>query len=85
MDVNPTWTQADDVNHPAHYNKNSMETIDLIKQSMDKDELHGYLKGNIIKYISRHKHKDPSEPQKDLLKAKWYLEKLVLTMREDDV
>lgn len=85
MDVNPTWTQADDVNHPAHYNKNSMETIDLIKQSMDKDEFHGYLKGNIIKYISRHKHKDPSEPQKDLLKAKWYLEKLVLTMREDDV
>jgi len=31
--------------------------------------------GNVIKYVSRHKHKD--NPLEDLKKAKWYIERLI--------
>ena len=44
----------DEVNNPPHYNNGTIETIDVIKASMSKEEFRGYLKGNIVKYISRH-------------------------------
>ena len=66
-----------DVNKPVHYNTNGLETIDLIKESMSDEEFKGYLKGNILKYVSRYRHKHLSEPKKDLLKAQWYLNKLL--------
>ena len=69
--------QKDDVNSPEHYNANGLETIDLIKQSMSNEEFKGYLKGNILKYVSRYRHKHPAEPKKDLLKAEWYLSRLL--------
>tara|TARA_R100001443_G_scaffold38103_1_gene51627 strand:+ start:329 stop:556 length:228 start_codon:yes stop_codon:yes gene_type:complete len=57
------------VNHPEHYNK-GIEVIDFIDSwSMD------FSTGNIIKYVSRHKHKD--NPLEDLKKAKWYIERLI--------
>ena len=31
--------------------------------------------GNIIKYVSRHRHK--ANPLEDLKKAKWYLDRLI--------
>jgi len=68
---------SDEINKPAHYNQNGIETIDLIKESMSHNEFNGYLRGNILKYISRYTHKHKEEPVKDLLKAKWYLEKLI--------
>jgi len=73
-----------EVSTPTHYNTNTTETIDVIKSSLTEDEFHGYLKGNIFKYVSRHKHKHPLNPQKDLLKARWYLTKLVECYREGD-
>ena len=42
---------------------------------MTSDEFHGYLKGNIIKYVSRYKFK--GEPLEDLQKAQWYLNRLI--------
>jgi len=42
---------------------------------MTNDEFHGYLKGNILKYVSRYKFK--GEPLEDLQKAQWYLDRLV--------
>ena len=69
--------EKDDVNNPSHYNTSGMETIDLIKQSMSSTEFKGYLTGNILKYVSRYHHKHPAEPQKDLLKAQRYLNKLL--------
>ena len=65
----------DQVNHPEYYNQNDIETITVIDNSMDREEFRGYLKGNIIKYVSRHMHK--GMPLKDLLKAEWYLAKLI--------
>jgi len=57
------------VDHPDHYNK-GIETIDYI-ESWDMD----FSTGNVIKYVTRAKHKEKSI--EDLKKAKWYLERLI--------
>ena len=72
----------DEINNPAHYNTGSMETIDLIQEGMSYEEFLGYLKGNILKYVCRYRHKNKEDPVKDLMKAKWYIEKLIFTMGE---
>ena len=65
----------DSVNAPAHYLHGRKETIDVISDCMTADEYHGYLKGNILKYVSRYKFK--GEPLEDLEKAQWYLNRLI--------
>ena len=65
----------EEINSPSHYNNNTMETISLIKNSMKVLEYEGYLKGNIIKYVSRHKYK--GKALQDLKKARWYLNRLI--------
>tara|TARA_R100000656_G_scaffold63105_2_gene48531 strand:+ start:4763 stop:5068 length:306 start_codon:yes stop_codon:yes gene_type:complete len=74
------WEQ---VNSPDHYNSNTIETIDLIRDSMESDEYKGYLKGNVFKYVSRCRYKEKENPLKDLLKAQWYLNKLIEDMEND--
>ena len=74
------WEQ---VNSPDHYNSNTIETIDLIRDSMESDEYRGYLKGNVFKYVSRCRYKEKENPLKDLLKAQWYLNKLIEDMEND--
>lgn len=64
---------ADLVNHPSHYNQNGVETIDIIEAALTPEEFRGFLKGNIIKYLDRHKYKNG---QQDLEKAQWYSKKL---------
>ena len=64
----------DAVNSPEHYNKLDVEAINLIEMSMTKEEFLGYLKGNVLKYIIRYKHK--GKAGEDLDKGKWYLDRL---------
>ena len=68
-------TKYDNVNAPQHYLHGKKETIDVISDCMTGDEVHGYLKGNILKYVARYKFK--GEPLEDLHKAQWYLNRLV--------
>tara|TARA_Y100001938_G_scaffold145350_1_gene221790 strand:- start:986 stop:1294 length:309 start_codon:yes stop_codon:yes gene_type:complete len=63
----------DMVNHPPHYNKAGIETIDAI-QAMTGDGFEFYLQGNIMKYLWRYRYKNGVE---DLKKAEWYLAKLI--------
>ena len=65
----------DNVNSPSHYRYGKKETIEVIQDCMTDDEYHGYLKGNVLKYVSRYKFK--GEPLEDLKKAEWYLNKLI--------
>ena len=65
----------DNVTAPAHYLHGKKETIDVISDCMTNDEFHGYLKGNILKYVARYKFK--GEPLEDLQKAQWYLDRLI--------
>ena len=72
----PMWERdGDNVNAPQHYLHGKKETIDVINDCMTSDEFHGYLKGNILKYVSRYKFK--GEPLEDLQKAQWYLNRLI--------
>lgn len=66
-------TKDDLINHPNHYTAYSREVIDTMQGDMTPEEFTGYLKGNIIKYISRYQGKNGVE---DLNKAIWYATKL---------
>lgn len=60
----------DSVNHPPHYTKGGIETIDFIEA---KDL--NYRLGNVIKYVSRAGNKLDSDPVQDLEKAAFYLKR----------
>lgn len=59
---------------PPHYTHGSIETIDAIKSQLTREEWEGYLKGTVMAYLARERHK--LEPQKDRLKALFYLRML---------
>ena len=71
----------DMVNSPAHYNKAGIETIDMI-ESVTGDGFEAYLQGNILKYVCRYRYKD--NPVEDLGKARWYLNRLIETIGENE-
>jgi hypothetical protein len=63
----------DQVNQPPHYRQGEIECIEAIKASMSPVEFQGYLKGNVMKYTWRFRHKNGLQ---DLEKADWYLKRL---------
>lgn len=64
----------DPVSNPSHYNQGAIETIDYIESCLTEEEIRGSYKFNVIKYVSRERHKNKLE---DLKKAKWYLDRLI--------
>jgi hypothetical protein len=64
-------SNSDPVNHPAHYTSGKIETISIIE---DQGILEPFCVGNILKYITRYRHKNGVD---DLRKARWYLDKLI--------
>ena len=66
--------QFDNVQRPMHYAAGSIECIDAIEAQLSAEEFRGYLKGNVIKYLWREKHKGGVE---SLKKANWYLNKII--------
>lgn len=66
--------KADNVNNPAHYTAGGIECIDAIQAALTPEEYRGYLKGNVMKYMWREKHKGGEE---SLRKAEWYLKRLI--------
>lgn len=65
----------DMVNHPDHYCCGGIETIDYIRAKLSPEEYRGYLKGSVIKYLSRAGHK--GDEKEDLEKARWYLDRMI--------
>lgn len=68
----------DVVNHPSHYTDGRIEVIDFIE-----DKNLNFHKGNAIKYIARSGKKDPRKEKEDLLKAIWYLNRLIERLSDD--
>lgn len=66
---------ADNINHPAHYTAGGIECIDYLAAKLSADELRGFLRGNVLKYLSRAGKKGGALP--DYQKAKWYLDRLI--------
>ena len=60
--------------NPSHYQQQGKETIEILKDTLSEAEFRGFLKGNIIKYLTRYEHKNGLE---DLQKAEWYLVRLI--------
>lgn len=63
----------DNIN-PGHYKNGGIETFDYMKAKLSKSQLEGYLRGNVLKYISRYDHKNGIE---DLKKMQWYANELI--------
>lgn len=68
----------DTINHPAHYTTGNIEVIDFIE-----DKKLNYLRGNVIKYISRAGIKDKSKELEDLKKAAWYLNREIQKLEQN--
>ena len=73
--------ENDIVNNPSHYTQGKIEVIDfIIDQKMD------YLTASAMKYLCRHSHKHKGEGQiEDLRKARFYINKLINSLMDDDV
>lgn len=69
-----TSTEQDPVNAPGHYTSGGIETIDYMRAKMTDEQFEGYLKGNIIKYVSRYEMKNGVQ---DVRKAEWYIKRLI--------
>lgn len=65
----------DNVNEPAHYKIGGLEVKDILKAKMTVQELRGWYKGNVMKYVFRYEFK--GTPLEDLEKAKVYLKELI--------
>ena len=68
----------DPVNHPPHYAQGDIECIDAIEAALTPEEFRGYCKGNVHKYLWRERHKGGDQ---DIGKARWYIERLIETLR----
>jgi hypothetical protein len=73
----------DNIN-PPHYKNKSIETIEAIKSQLTEAEFIGYLKGTIMKYISRMGLKVPTleGAREDVAKAHWFIEYLLKTLTD---
>jgi len=78
----PNGEQIDIVNHPPHYKK-GIETIKVIKSKLTTEEYIGYLRGTIIKYITRLGYKGHDEDMiNDVGKIIWYATELKSFLEE---
>ena len=70
----------DNVNHPAHYGgaDNTYEAIKVI-EAWNLD----FCLGNVVKYISRAGKKEGNSLIQDLEKAKWYLERRIQELKDE--
>lgn len=62
------------VDHPPHY-QGRIEVIDYLEDKLTQEEYSGFLKGNILKYVSRLGRKE--DDKADAEKAMWYLARLI--------
>jgi hypothetical protein len=65
--------------NPEHYKQGKLETYEIIDSVVPDFE--SYLLGNVLKYISRYKHKNGIE---DLKKAIVYINKIIEQLQIKD-
>lgn len=73
-------SKFNEITKSAHYNIGNYEVIDVLNDWLSKEELKGFHRGNVLKYVARYQLKGGV---KDLNKAKYYLEKLIEIVGED--
>ena len=68
-------TNYEHVNHPSHYNKYPIETIDMMKNIFGVQKLIDFCYMTAFKYRMRMGTKPDNSIQQDLQKESWYLNK----------
>jgi len=73
----------DEINHPPHYTRGEYEVIDVIE---DWGLNQNFCLGNVIKYIARagHKHSSLEGKARDLMKARWYLDREIQRLTKNE-
>lgn len=78
----PNDEQVDMVNHPPHYKK-GIETIKIIRSKLTTEEYIGYLRGTLVKYVTRMGYKGQDEDMiNDVGKIIWYATELQDFLKE---
>lgn len=76
-------SESHGVSNPSHYNQGIIECIDAIAAALSPEELSGFIKGNVIKYLWRANHKGNSI--QDVEKAAWYLEWWLSQIKQEKI
>jgi len=69
-----TIKSDDIINTPDHYHKNGIDVIGFAEMQLPVEQLKGFHRINVLKYVTRYDRKNGIE---DLKKAKFYLDKLI--------
>ena len=71
----------DMVNSPSHYTSGRTEAIDVIEDAVKEapNPMSGFLQGQVLKYMLRLWHK--IDALEDAEKARWYLNKLIDSLK----
>ena len=72
------WNKS--VNHPPHYNKGDIETIDYIVDVLGVDHAVRYCHGNVLKYTGSRLF-SKGDPIENAEKTIWYLNKMIKLLR----
>ena len=73
--VNGKKNMSDQVNHPAHYQKNGKECIDVMIEKFGVQAVISFCECNEFKYEWRAGLKEGNSAEQDLAKAQWYRKK----------
>lgn len=72
---------TDNIN-PIHYRKGDVECVDALRAAtVGKTGIEAVCTANVIKYVWRYEEKNGVE---DLRKARWYLERLIKEVMDND-
>ena len=66
---------SEQVNHPAHYQKNGRECIDVMLEEYGVNAVINFCQCNAFKYQWRAGLKEGNSKEQDMAKAEWYLNK----------
>lgn len=66
---------SEQVNHPAHYQKNGRECIDVMIDRFGVQAVINFCECNEFKYLWRAGLKEGNSAEQDLAKAQWYRKK----------
>lgn len=72
---NPIGESHDIIKNPSHYNRNGIESINVLKAFLTPEEFKGYLKGTQLTYLMRSPWK--RQEKDDILKSGVYSKWLV--------
>lgn len=82
LDVGSMYTFNSNEVNEEHYG-GRIQPLEFMQANMTQEEFIGFLKGNVIKYVSRAGKKQNSDIKDDLAKAERYLRWLRLVVNGD--